>query len=83
MIYYLGFINLFAFIVCFIDKRKAIKHKWRIPENFLLFISCMGGVFGFMISMVIFHHKTKKYKFLILEPLFMIIWIIIIKEKFF
>lgn len=83
MIYYLIIINIISFIICFIDKRKAIKHKWRIPENVLLFISFIGGVFGFMISMVLFHHKTKKAKFLILEPIFMILWIFIIKESLF
>lgn len=78
LIIYLLFLNLLSFILCFIDKNKAIHHKRRISERCLLFFSFIGGTFGFYIGMFTFHHKTKHIKFLILEPIFIILWIFII-----
>lgn len=60
---YLISINLIGSILIFIDKQKAIHNKWRISENILLFIALIGGSFGTLISMHLFHHKTKKIKF--------------------
>ena len=79
MFYYSLFImNLISFGMCYNDKKRAIKHKRRIPERVLLGVSIMGGTFGFWIAMYIFHHKTKHLKFVLLEPLFMVVWIVLI-----
>lgn len=43
-----------------IDKRKAIKGKFRISENTLFLTSVIGGFMGYLIGMKFFHHKTKK-----------------------
>lgn len=75
MIYYLITINFIAFIICGCDKLMAIKHKYRVPENILLFLSFIGGCLGFIIGMYIFRHKTKELKFKLLEPIFLCIWI--------
>ena len=80
--YYLISINLIGFILIFIDKRKAIKNKYRIKENTLLLISLLGGCFGILISMYLFKHKTRKLKFKLVH-LFTIIYIVlIIKLKY-
>ena len=55
---YLIIINILGFIICYIDKYRAINNKYRIKEN----------------------HKTRKLKFKILIPIFIVLWIIIIKE---
>lgn len=73
--YYLILINIIGFILILVDKIKACKNKWRIKENTLLFISIIGGSIGELISMLIFHHKTKKNKFIIFIPLLIIIQI--------
>ena len=78
--YYLIVINIIGLIICFIDKRKAIKNKYRIPENILMMISLIGGCFGFFLGMILFKHKTRKSKFYISIPLIIIMWIIILKE---
>ena len=75
--YYLILINIIGFILILVDKIKACKNKWRIKENALLFISIIGGSIGELISMLIFHHKTKKNKFIIFIPLLIIIQSII------
>ena len=75
--YYLILINIIGFILILVDKIKACKNKWRIKENPLLFISIIGGSIGELISMLIFHHKTKKNKFIIFIPLLILIQIII------
>ncbi len=75
--YYLILINIIGFILILVDKIKACKNKWRIKENTLLFISIIGGSIGELISMLIFHHKTKKNKFIIFIPLLIIIQSII------
>lgn len=73
--YYMIFINVLSFFICYIDKRHAIKKNWRIPEKMILFFSFIGGTFGFTLGMMLFHHKTKKAKFYLLEPLFCILWL--------
>lgn len=75
--YYLILINIIGFILILVDKIKACKNKWRIKENTLLFISIIGGSIGELISILIFHHKTKKNKFIIFIPLLILIQIII------
>lgn len=76
MIYYLLIINFISFCFFGIDKYKSIKHRYRISERTLLFISFIGGCFGAFFSMIIFHHKTRKKKFVILVPLLILFWVI-------
>ncbi len=78
VIVYLIIINIISFLMFYIDKRKAKKHLWRIPEATLLFFAFIGGSFGAFIAMRLFRHKTKHAKFYVCVPLFMIIHIIII-----
>ena len=75
---YLIIINIIGLLICFIDKHKAKKNKYRIPEKVLLFISLIGGCFGFYFGMILFHHKTKKLKFYIIIPIMIVIWLAII-----
>lgn len=62
---YLGVINISTFIVYGIDKYKAKKSKWRIPEATLLWLAAVGGSLGAMFGMKVWHHKTlhKKFKY--------------------
>ena len=71
------FVNLIAFLLCYIDKRNAINNRYRIREYDFLFLSFIGGCFGMILGMYMFHHKTKKLKFKLVY--FMIImWIFIL-----
>ena len=76
MVYYLIGINIIAFFLYGIDKRRAIKGKYRISEYHLLVVSFFGGSLGSLFGMKVFHHKTKKILFWIFNFLFLILWII-------
>lgn len=66
---YLLVINLTAFAAYGLDKKKAEKDKWRIPEATLVMLAVLGGSIGALAGMLAFHHKTKKPKFVIGIPL--------------
>ena len=65
LVYYLLAINAVAFIMYGIDKYKAKKAKWRIPEATLLLLAVLGGSIGAWMGMKVWHHKTmhKKFKY--------------------
>ncbi|MGG7144569.1 DUF1294 domain-containing protein [Clostridium nigeriense] len=77
LFYYLILINTIAFITIYIDKRKAIKHKWRIKESSLFLLSTLGGSLGTLLGMYTFRHKTKHLKFTVGIPLILILQILI------
>ena len=60
---FLIIMNLIGFCLMGIDKRKAIRHKWRIPEKAFFIVSILSGSLGTLIGMYTFHHKTKHVKF--------------------
>ncbi|MCE5296843.1 MAG: DUF1294 domain-containing protein [Euryarchaeota archaeon] len=67
--------NVVAFLLFGIDKSRARKDKRRISEGALL-TSALLGPFGAYLGMRSFHHKTKKFKF-VLVPLFMVVHVAI------
>jgi uncharacterized membrane protein YsdA (DUF1294 family) len=74
---YLLLINAAGFLIMLIDKRKAIKNLWRIPERTMFIIAILGGSLGIYAGMQIFRHKTKHAKFTIGIPLILSIQIIL------
>ena len=64
-LYYLITINAITFLTYGIDKLKAKKSKWRIPEFTLLLLAVIGGSIGALLGMKVWHHKTmhKKFKY--------------------
>lgn len=80
--YYLIFVNIIAFIMYAIDKRKAIKNKWRISEFTLLMIAFVGGSIGALLGMYGLRHKTKHWKFKIFVPLFIVLHVFLIIKFF-
>ncbi|MDY6328413.1 MAG: DUF1294 domain-containing protein [Lachnospiraceae bacterium] len=75
---YLIVINIIAFAMMGIDKRKAIKRRWRIPEKSLFLSAILGGSIGAIAGMQLFRHKTKHTKFVIGMPAILILQIVII-----
>lgn len=66
--YYLIVINILTFLLYGIDKWKAQKGKWRIPEETLIWLAIVGGSIGALLGMYLFRHKTKHRKFILGIP---------------
>lgn len=60
---YLIIINIIGFFAMAIDKSKARRGAWRIPEKTLFLLSFIGGSLGTLTGMYVFRHKTKHMKF--------------------
>lgn len=60
---YLALVNLTAFVMMGLDKRRAIKKKWRIPESRLFLPVILGGGIGGILGIYAFRHKTRRKKF--------------------
>ena len=73
---YLLAINLFGFFIMWLDKRKAKKGSWRIPEKTLFIVTALGGGIGTIAGMYTFRHKTQKLNFVIGFPFITVLEII-------
>ncbi len=60
---YLAAANLAAFAAFGVDKRRAKRGAWRIPERTLFLLAILGGSIGAFLGMYVFHHKTKHWYF--------------------
>ena len=63
LIYYLFAVNVLTFIVFGVDKWKAQRGRWRVPEATLMGLAALGGSVGAWMAMQLFRHKTQKKKF--------------------
>lgn len=70
---YLILINAAGFLSMLADKQKAKKNRWRIPERTLLLLAALGGSFGSLAGMYLFHHKTKHPKFALGIPAMLLV----------
>ena len=61
-------INLIPFILYGVDKRRAKKGAWRIPEKTLLTGTWLLGGVGAWLAMRTFRHKTKHIAFQVSAP---------------
>lgn len=62
-------LNLTAFLLYGIDKKKAVHGLRRIPESVLILAAILGGGIGAYSGMRFFHHKTRKPLFAFGVPL--------------
>lgn len=65
-----------------IDKRKAIRHAWRIPETTLFLPALIGGCLGSILGMHFFRHKTKHWYFRYGLPVILIVQILLLVALF-
>lgn len=75
---YFIFVNLWAFCLMGIDKRKAIKGAFRIPEATLFIVALIGGSIGSIAGMYTFRHKTRHSAFVYGMPAILILQIILL-----
>lgn len=69
LIVYLLIVNAIGFVLMLVDKIKAKKNLWRIPEATLFLVAVIGGSIGSILGMYTFRHKTKHIKFIVGMPL--------------
>lgn len=70
---WLAVINLIAFALMGLDKWKARRDAWRIPEKTLFLTALLGGALGGTVGMHLFHHKTRHWYFRFGFPVLLIL----------
>ncbi len=78
IILYAVAVNVVSFIMMGVDKRKAVKRAFRIPESTLFVLAIIGGSIGSIAGMHLFHHKTRHWYFLYGMPVILALQIILI-----
>ena len=66
---YILVINIITFVAYGMDKRRAKKNQWRIPERTLLLLAVFGGSVGALLGILGLRHKSRHWKFKIGVPL--------------
>lgn len=72
---YLLLVNIAGFSLMGIDKRKAKKNEYRLPERTLFMWAIAGGSVGSIVGMYFFRHKTRHPSFQIGMPLILLVQI--------
>ncbi len=75
LILYFTAVNLIGLFLMGLDKYKARKQLWRIPESTLFILAIIGGSMGCIIGMHAFRHKTRHWYFLFGMPMILLIQI--------
>ena len=75
---YLAIVNITGFIIMGVDKSKAKRRKWRIPEATLFLVAAIGGSIGSIAGMYAFRHKTKHWYFVYGMPVILLIQVVLI-----
>ena len=78
LLVYLLLVNAAGFLLMLVDKIKAKKNLWRIPEATLMGVAAIGGSIGAIAGMKLFRHKTKHAKFYIGLPVILALQIILV-----
>lgn len=74
---YLVIINAVGFLIMLMDKQKARRQKWRIPEKTLMTVAAVGGSIGVLAGMYLCRHKTKHFKFTLGVPVILAVQILV------
>lgn len=75
---YLAVINVVAFILMAVDKYRACRHRWRIPERTLFIPALLGGSLGALLGMLLLWHKTRHKMFVLGMPVLLVVHIVLL-----
>lgn len=75
---YLIIMNALGFLLMLVDKHRARKRLWRIPERMLMTVAALGGSLGSLAGMYLVRHKTQHMKFVLGIPAFLLVHIFLI-----
>lgn len=65
----LALVSLWGLWLCWADKRRARRNKWRVPEKAFFLTALLGGGPGVWAGMYLFRHKTRHWYFVVFIPL--------------
>ena len=78
LIVYFISVNMIGFALMGIDKHKAKKRAFRIPEATLFIVALIGGSIGSIFGMYAFRHKTRHWYFVYGMPAILNLQIILV-----
>ncbi len=78
LVIYLVVVNLIGFSMMGIDKSRARRRAWRIPEAHLIIVALIGGSVGAILGMWLFRHKTRHWYFAYGLPVILVLQIAVV-----
>jgi Predicted membrane protein len=75
---YFALMNLIGFAMMGIDKHKAVKKLWRIPEYTFFVVALIGGSIGTIVGMRVFRHKTRHWYFVYGLPAILVLQVALV-----
>ena len=78
LLVYLIIVNALTMLFMLVDKVKAKRNLWRIPERTLLSLCALGGTLGGLLGMKLFRHKTLHLRFSIGIPVMLAVHVVIL-----
>ncbi len=78
LLVYLVLINAASLFIMLVDKIRARKNFWRVPEALLLGICAIGGSLGGLMGMKLFRHKTRHPQFSVGIPVMLALHIVLL-----
>ena len=75
---YLLAVNLAGFLLFGMDKSRARRHRWRIPEKTLFAVALLGGSLGCLAGMYGFRHKTHHQSFVLGIPVILVLQCVLV-----
>lgn len=82
LIIYIIMSNFIGFLMMGIDKLKAKRRRYRIPERTLFMTAILGGSIGVLVGMYVFRHKTRHPSFVLGIPVILILQLLLIHFLF-
>lgn len=83
LLLYFVVVNFMGFFAMFLDKEKAKKRAYRIPESTLFTLAIIGGSIGCLFGMYLFRHKTRHWYFVYGMPAILVLQLLLIVFLFF
>ena len=78
LLVYLIIVNALTLLFMLVDKVKAKRNLWRIPERTLLSLCALGGSLGGLLGMKLFRHKTLHLRFSVGIPVMLAVHVVIL-----
>ena len=75
---YYALINIIMYLTMCVDKKRAQKDGWRVPEKNLYLLAVLGGGLGGLIAMVFKRHKNRHMDFILVYTVTAILHLLVI-----